>query len=51
MTNIKNWIALIIVFISSFLVAFFLASSSLLDLNHIKELGNDLQYNLMCLSA
>lgn len=51
MTNVKNWIALIIVFLSSFFAAFFLVFSSLLDLSHIKELGNELQYNLISISA
>lgn len=51
MTKIKNWIILIIVFLSSFFAALFLASSSLLDLNHISELGNDLQYNFISISA
>lgn len=51
MTTTKNWIVLIIVCASSLLAAFFLAFSSLLDLNHIKELGNDLQYNLISISA
>lgn len=51
MTNIKNWISLVIVFLSSFITALFLVSSSLLNLNHVKELGNDLQYNLISISA
>ena len=51
MTNVKNWIALIIVFLSSFFAALFLVFSSLLDLSHIKELGNELQYNLISISA
>ena len=51
MTKIKNWIILIIVFLSSFFAALFLASSSLLDLNRITELGNDLQYNFISISA
>lgn len=51
MTKNKNWIILIIVFLSSFFAALFLASSSLLDLNRITELGNDLQYNFISISA
>lgn len=51
MTNIKNWITLVVVFLSSFIAALLFVSSSLLDLNHVKELGNDLQYNLISISA
>ena len=51
MTNIKNWIILVVVFLSSFIAALLFVSSSLFDLNHVKELGNDLQYNLISISA
>lgn len=51
MTKIKNWIVLSVVFLSSISATLVLASSTLLDINHITELGNDLQYNLISISA
>lgn len=51
MTKIKNWIVLSVVFLSSISATLVLASSTLLDINHITELGNELQYNLISISA
>lgn len=51
MTKIKNWIVLIAVFVLSFIAAYSLVNSSLFDLSKVNELGTDLQYNLISISA
>lgn len=47
----KNWIVLILLFAFSILATTFLTFSSLVDLTKIKELGNDIHFNLISTSA
>ena len=47
----KNWIVLSIVLILSIALTTFLTFSSLVDLKEIKDLGNDIQFNLISTSA
>lgn len=47
----KNWIVLTLVFVLSILATTFLTFSSLVDLAKIKELGNDIHFNLISTSA
>ena len=47
----KNWIVLSIVLVLSIALTTFLTFSSLVDLKAIKDLGNDIQFNLISTSA
>ena len=47
----KNWIVLSIVLVLSIALTTFLTLSSLVDLKAIKDLGNDIQFNLISTSA
>lgn len=47
----KNWIVLSIVLVLSIALTTFLTFSSLVDLKEIKDLGNDIQFNLISTSA
>lgn len=47
----KNWIVLSIVLVLSVALTTFFAFSSLIDLKKIKDLGNDIQFNLISTSA
>lgn len=47
----KNWIVLSIVLVLSVVLTTFLTFSSLVDLKEIKDLGNDIQFNLISTSA
>ena len=51
MTEIKNWIKLILVFILSITAAIILTTSSFFDIEQITTLGEDLQYNFISTSA
>lgn len=51
MTELKNWIKLILVFILSITAAIILTTSSLFDIEQITALGEDLQYNFISTSA
>jgi hypothetical protein len=47
----KNWIILVVVLVLSLASTTFLTYSSLVDLKAIRELGNDIQFNLISTSA
>lgn len=47
----KNWIFLSVVLVLSITLTTFLTFSSLVDLKKIKDLGNDIQFNLISTSA
>lgn len=47
----KNWIVLSVVLVLSITLTTFLTFSSLVDLKMIKDLGNDIQFNLISTSA
>lgn len=47
----KNWIVLSVVLVLSITLTTFLTYSSLVDLKKIKDLGNDIQFNLISTSA
>ena len=47
----KNWIILVVVLVLSIASTTFLTYSSLVDLKAIRELGNDIQFNLISTSA
>lgn len=47
----KNWIVLSVVLVLSITLTTFLTFSSLVDLKKIKDLGNDIQFNLISTSA
>ena len=51
MTELKNWIKLILVFILSITTAIILTTSSFFDIEQITALGEDLQYNFISTSA
>ena len=51
MTELKNWIKLILVFILSITAAIILTTSSFFDIEQITALGEDLQYNFISTSA
>lgn len=51
MTELKNWIKLILVFILSITAAIILTTSSFFDIEQITTLGEDLQYNFISTSA
>ena len=51
MTELKNWIKLILVFILSITAAIILTTSSFFDIEQITALGEDLQYNFISISA
>jgi hypothetical protein len=51
MTRVKNWIFLIIVLVISISVPIVLIWRGVIDIEKVKELGNDFQYNLISLSS
>lgn len=51
MTEVFNWMKLIVVFILSLVASLLLTNSLYVDLSQILLLGNDLQYNLISTSA
>lgn len=51
MTSLFNWLKFAGVLIVSLLASIFLSFSSLVNVEQILELGNDLQYNLIATSA
>jgi len=51
MTNVFNWLKFIGVLTVSLLSSIFLSFTSLVDIEEILKLGNDLQYNLIATSA
>ena len=51
MTNLFNWLKFIGILIVALLASIFLSFTSLVDIEKILELGNDLQYNLIATSA
>ena len=51
MTNLFNWLKFVGVLLVSLLASVFLSFSSLVNVEQILELGNDLQYNLIATSA
>lgn len=51
MTNLFNWLKFIGVLIVALWASIFLSFTSLVDIEKILELGNDLQYNLIATSA
>lgn len=51
MTDLFNWIKFAGVLIASLLVSILLSFTSLVDIEQILKLGNDLQYNLIATSA
>ena len=51
MTELNNWIKLILVFILSITAAIILTTSSFFDIEQITALGEDLQYNFISTSA
>lgn len=51
MTKIKNWIFFSVVLILSIGIPFVLIQLGIIDVEKVKELGNDFQYNLISLSS
>lgn len=51
MTDLFNWLKFVGVLIVSLFTSIFLTFTSLVDVEEILKLGNDLQYNLIATSA